>query len=68
MNNEAAEAHKEGKQFPMMIFVGKSESDNLVILEGHVRMTAYYLVPEYIPDEIEVVVGLSKNITDWGLY
>ncbi len=66
--HEAAETLKDGNDFPLMMFVGKSEDDYLVILEGHVRMTAYYLVPECIPDEIGVVVGFSKNITDWGLY
>jgi len=65
---EAADALSKGVSFPTLILVGKNEDNYLVILEGHVRMTAYYLAPESIPVEIEVVVGFSDQITQWGLY
>ncbi len=65
---EASKAFKAGKEFPTVILVGQDENSDLVILEGHLRMTAYYLAPETIPEELEIVIGFSKNTTDWGLY
>ena len=32
-----------------------------VLLEGHVRMTAYALYPEYLPSELEVYLGTSRS-------
>lgn len=65
---EAAKRLKDGKKFPTMIFVGKDEESDLVILEGHLRMTAYYLNPQTIPKQLEVVIGFSEEFAQWGLY
>jgi hypothetical protein len=37
----------------------------LVLVEGHVRLTAYALFPEYLQRELEIVVGISDEITSW---
>jgi hypothetical protein len=40
----------------------------MVLLEGHVRLTSYALWPEYLPDELEILLGLSENAASWGCY
>ncbi len=51
----AAEYVKNGGTFPKLFFV-TSDYESFVIVEGHLRMTAYALVPEYF-DKVEVIVG-----------
>jgi hypothetical protein len=62
------EAIKEGKKLPYMIFVAKNENDALVVLEGHTRLTAYFLDPLLIPSELEAIVGFSEELPSWVLY
>lgn len=38
----------------------------LVLVEGHVRLTAYALFPEYLPPELEVFLGKSPRIEEWS--
>ena len=59
---------RRGAQFPTLIFVAKDVDAYLVVMEGHVRLTAYLIAPEYIPSELEVIVGYSEQITEWGCY
>jgi hypothetical protein len=40
----------------------------LVLLEGHVRLTAYAVWPEYLPDELEILLGVSESAWRWGCY
>jgi hypothetical protein len=63
-----AEAARQGSAFPDLILVAKDEHSYLVVMEGHARLTGYFLAPEYIPDELGVRVGFSAAITNWGLY
>jgi hypothetical protein len=63
-----AEAVRQGSAFPELILVAKDEYSYLVVMEGNARLTAYFLAPEYIPDELGVLVGFSAAITNWGLY
>lgn len=65
---DAAQTFKQSPHFPEMIFVGTSLTDDLVILEGHFRMTVYFLEPDLIPDEITAIVGISPDIQRWSLY
>jgi hypothetical protein len=65
---DAARAFKREPHFPEMIFVGASLADDLVILEGHFRLTVYFLEPDLIPDEMTAIVGVSPDIQQWGLY
>ena len=58
---------RRGARFPTLIFVAKNADAYLVVMEGHVRLTAYLIAPEYIPSELEVIIGYSEHITDWGL-
>jgi hypothetical protein len=63
-----AEAIKAGKPMGKPILVGRDETDDLVLLEGHQRMTAYCLLGDDVPNEIGVVVGFSPRINEWAFY
>lgn len=62
---EMAQALEAGAVFPELILVGCSPESGLVVLEGHVRLTAYILALEHIPEELNVIVGFSANMGDW---
>ena len=64
----ASNSLKSGEKFPHMIAVTTTKNDYLVILEGHLRLTAYCLKSEYIPKKLEIILGISKNFSKWGLY
>ena len=51
-----------------MIFITKDADSDIVVLEGHQRITAHFLVPESIENGLEVILGLSKNISQWDSY
>ena len=57
-----AEALKRGASFPELILVGADERGPHVLLEGHVRLTAYFLVPECIPALLPVIVGYAPGL------
>jgi len=59
---------KKGKSFPYMIFVTKNKRSRLVVLEGHARLTAYFLEPKLIPETLKVIIGYSDKMTNWDLY
>jgi hypothetical protein len=59
---------EKGAKIPEMILVSKDPSNELILLEGHSRITAYMLSPQHLPDELEVIVGFSENIHKWKGY
>jgi hypothetical protein len=65
---ELAAAWAAGVRFPELILVGTSEDAPLVLLEGHARLTAYFLRPDEAPAELEVIVGWSPDLPRWALY
>lgn len=65
---QMAEAFRAGAQFPTLILVGKNRGSPLVVLEGHMRLTAMVLAAECLPTELEVMVGFSEQIESWGCY
>jgi hypothetical protein len=54
-------------QNPELIAV-RAPGGYLVLLEGHVRLTAYALYPQYLPDELEVFLGESPGMERWSEY
>ena len=60
----AARAIRDGIAFPELILVGTSP-DALIVLEGHLRLTAYLLAGECVPDELPVLMGLSPDFAGW---
>jgi hypothetical protein len=59
---------RQGARFPPLILVRRDANAYLVVMEGHVRLTAYLIAPEYIPSELEVILGTSPHIPNWGCY
>jgi hypothetical protein len=51
---------------PELITVTNPERSKLVLLEGHVRLTAYAAYPECLPDELEAFLGTSPRIAEWS--
>jgi hypothetical protein len=60
---DAAHALVSGERFPPLILVGETQ-DNLVCLEGHLRLTAYALVG-FLTD-IECLIGTAPSMGRWA--
>ena len=66
---EMAQAVASGAQFPPLILVTTDfGGDDLVVLEGHVRLTAFMLARDELPPELEVLVGSSPAMTRWDCW
>ena len=48
-----------------LIAVTTPTHEKLVLVEGHVRLTAYALFPERVPDELEILLGISDEMPKW---
>lgn len=57
----AAQALRRGVRFPELILVGASMDTALTVFEGHVRLTAYMLAPECLPETLEVIMGFAPE-------
>jgi hypothetical protein len=53
---------------PELIAVTVPEREPLVLVEGHYRLTAYALFPEYLPPELEIVLGVSEEVRGWWAF
>ena len=62
---QAAQALCQGTSFPELIVVGASPQAELIILEGHLRLTAYMLAFESLPDSLEVIAGFAPRFAQW---
>lgn len=63
-----SEAIKNGAMIPEPILVAADQHSPLVILEGHARLTAYFIDPRYLPEKLKIIVGLSRHMTEWSEY
>jgi hypothetical protein len=50
---------------PELIAATTPAHSPLVLVEGHVRLTAYALFPERVPGEHEILLGVSDEMTSW---
>jgi len=57
-----------GARFPPLILVTTGARGALVVLEGHVRLSALMLARDHLPRELEVLVGSSATMTRWGCW
>jgi hypothetical protein len=46
---------------PPVILLGEPGPANLVVVEGHKRLTGLLLCPECLPAELDVVLGLTAS-------
>ena len=58
---QAAQAYKGGAVFPKLLLYAQSEEGPYQVLEGHLRLTAMVMEYEHVPEEIEVIVGISEK-------
>jgi hypothetical protein len=65
---EIADAVARGELPSEIIVVGLPPGRDLVVLEGHVRLSGLLLRPEVLPPEVRVLLGTSPRITEWGCY
>jgi len=63
-----AQAVADGAQFPPLILVTTGPGGDLVVLEGHARLTAFMLARDWLAPELEVLAGSSPAMTRWGLW
>jgi hypothetical protein len=63
-----AQAVADGARFPPLILVTTGLGGDLVVLEGHVRLTAFMLARDHLPPELEVLVGSSPGMTRWDCW
>jgi hypothetical protein len=59
-----AEEHDPRFDFPL-IAAATPELSPLVLVEGHARLTACALFPERVPDEVEILLGVSDRMAEW---
>jgi hypothetical protein len=57
-----------GARFPPLILVTTGPGGVLVVLEGHVRLSAFMLARDHLPPELEVLVGSSATMTRWDCW
>jgi hypothetical protein len=48
-----------------LIAVTTPAHEKLVLVEGHVRLTAYALFPKRVPEELEILLGVSEEMPGW---
>jgi hypothetical protein len=60
----AARALEQGERFPPLIVCG-ARRDDLVCLEGHLRLTAHAL--RGFPESLECLVGTARGMGRWAL-
>jgi hypothetical protein len=63
-----AQAVADGARFPPLILVTTGPGGDLVVLEGHARLTAYMLARDHLPPELAVLVGSSPTMIRWGCW
>jgi hypothetical protein len=65
---DAFKALERGCQFPSPVLVTREDKLDLVIVDGHLRLTAYLFDSEYTPKEIDAYVGYSQDFQNWDMY
>lgn len=58
---QIAENLRDGQLPPPVILLGEPGPANLVVLEGHKRLTGLLLCPHWLPAELEVLLGITAH-------
>lgn len=66
MHEPIAARLRSNERQPELIAVAPPDRSRLVLLEGHARLTAYALFPDYLPDELEVFLGTAEDMHRWS--
>lgn len=65
---EAVEALKNGQKFHPIIVVSSGKEGNVVVLDGHLRLTAYMLEPQAVSQYTKMIIGNSPDFNKWVFY
>ena len=65
---DALDSLKKGVKFPEPILITKNISSDIVVVEGHLRLTVYLLDSLYTPKETEAIIGFSESFKNWDMY
>ena len=60
-----AERVKAAQQFPELVAVRDAHSQNIVLMEGHTRATAFVIAQK--PSSVRVLLGSSARMHEWWL-
>ncbi len=66
--HRAIAARLQSDDPPPELIAVKTPTGPLVLVEGHVRLTAYAVAPEYLPERLELYVGIGDAAADWPEY
>jgi hypothetical protein len=58
---QIAENIRDGRLPPPLILLGEPGPANLVVIEGHKRLTGLLLCPQWLPAELEVLLGITAS-------
>ena len=58
---QIAENLRDGQLPPPIILLGQPGPANLIVIEGHKRLTGLLLCPQWLPAELEVLLGLTAG-------
>jgi len=58
---QIAEDLRDGRLPPMIIVLGEPGPANLVVIEGHKRLTGLLVCPQWLPAEMDVMLGLTAR-------
>jgi len=58
---QVAENLRDGKLPPPIILLGEPGPANLIVIEGHKRLTGLLLCPQWLPPELGVLLGLTAS-------
>ena len=61
-----AAALRSGATPPELIAATTPAHAPLVLVEGHIRLTAYALFPEHVPTRLEILLGVSDEMDRWS--
>jgi hypothetical protein len=53
---------------PELIVLTGPRGSRLVLVEGHVRLTAYALFPDFLPPELVVFLGIAEDAEGWWAF
>lgn len=63
-----ADSLRQGVAWEPIICVRAGDQHPIVVLEGHMRLTAMALASDCLPDEVQVLLGTSAAMSDWPCY
>lgn len=64
----ALDAIKLKHSFSPPILVTHNPNQKVVVIDGHLRLTAYLLDPRHAPNKLEAIMGISPHFSSWNLY